>query len=112
MGTVDLVDALFDILEPGDLLKFEATGLVRKVVDLLPSHLMWEDEDGEVSLISWTDFVSMNEWDEENRPRLVKYYDTEEYKKRSAEVDAMFDEVEEEYRRDPQTFIERYGESP
>lgn len=85
----EMVDALFDVLEPGDLIKFEKTGQVRKVVDLLPSHLMWEDKRGRTSLISWRDFLSMREWEEENQPRVVKYYETREYKRASKRLEAL-----------------------
>jgi len=111
----ELIDALFYVLEEGDILSFrdgnrkDAPWVEYKVVDMFPDLMLLKDKEGEIHIMSYKDFVKMRGLDEDLQPRFTKYYDTEDYKRRSAEVDAMLKEMEEECERNPEGFHKKYG---
>ena len=94
----ELIDALYELLEPGDHIVF-TTGQEYEIINLLPSHIMWEDKSGETSLMSWKEFIKIIEWNDKNQPRLVKCNETEEYKKASDELDAWMNYWEKKLKK-------------
>ena len=100
----ELIETLREMIEAGDRIEYRGVKpkKVYKVLDVFPSSMLWEDEQGESKLIRWSDFIAAKEWKAKNRPRLIKFHDTEQYKENVKMLDDMLKYWDEYYEKHPE----------